>query len=132
MLTSTTTGVASVIATGLFTDGGTINTFYGGRTGKMKLGAGTIRLTTSGHGTSSKTNFATCLTTVSARGSYKLIGGTGRYAGIRGSGPATVIDRVVSRHKHGGGCMTSRPPRAVQAIFTLSGSATLRHRPARR
>ena len=92
----------------------------------MKLGAGTIRVTPNGH-PRSKTNLATCLTTVSERGTYKLSRGTGRYAGIRGSGHFTAIDRVVSHHKRNGGCVTNRPPLAVQAIFALSGSATLRH-----
>jgi hypothetical protein len=98
-----------------------------GPSAEMKLGAGTIRLSTTSHGClSSKTNLTTCLTTVSERGTYKLSRGTGRHAGIRGSGGFTVTDRVVSQHKHYGGCVTNRPPLAVQAIFTLSGSATLR------
>jgi hypothetical protein len=124
---SSATGVGSVIATGLFTDGGTMNIFSEGPSGEMKLGAGTIRLSTAPSRASfrSKTNFATCLTTWSERGSYKLSGGTGRYAGIRGSGRFTITDRIVQRHKQGGGCGFSRSPLAVQAIFTLTGSATL-------
>lgn len=122
---SSTTGVASVIATGKFVDGGTINPYAGGPYLTMKLGAGTIRLTSTTTRLYIKTNRATCLTTHSEHGSYKLIGGTGKYAGIRGSGRFTFTVRFVSHHKHGGGCATSRHPLAIQGIFTYSGSATL-------
>jgi hypothetical protein len=125
ILTSTNAGEASVIATGLFTDGGTINIFTNGPSAAMKLGAGTIRLTTTSKGLESKTNPVTCLTTVTGRGTYNLGHGTGKYIGIRGSGHYTVLDHVVSRREPGGGCVTTRSPLAVQAIFTFSGWATL-------
>ncbi len=125
MLTSRT-GVGSVIATGLFTDGGTMNLFGEGPSNEMKLGAGTIRVTPNGH-PRSKTDLATCLTTISERGTYKLSHGTGRYAGIRGSGHFTATDHTLSHHNHNGSCITSRPPLALQVMITLSGSATLRH-----
>lgn len=128
ILTSTRTDVGSVIATGLFTDGGTINLFSKGPSVEVKLGAGTIRLTPISHsGPSSKTNPATCLTTTSERGTYRLSHGTGRYAGIHGSGRFTAIDRELSHHKRGGGCATNRSPLAVQAILTFSGAATLQN-----
>jgi hypothetical protein len=125
MLTSRT-GVGSVIATGLFTDGGTMNLFGEGPSSEVKLGAGTIRVTPNGH-PSSKSDLATCLTTISERGTYKLSRGTGRYAGIRGSGHFTATDHTLSRRNHNGGCITDRPPLALQVIITFSGSATLRH-----
>jgi hypothetical protein len=127
MLTSTP-GVGSVIATGMFTDGGTMNLFSGGPSAEMKLGAGTIKVTPSSRrGPTSKTNDATCLTTTSERGTYRLSHGTGRFAGIHGSGRFTAIDHVVSHHKRGGGCVSNRPPLAFQAIITLSGPVTLRN-----
>jgi hypothetical protein len=127
MFASTSTDVGSIIATGRFTDGGTINIFPFRPSYGMKLGAGTIRLTlTSPHPPSSKTNRATCLTTVSERGTYKLSHGTGRYAGIRGTGRFTATDRLVSHHRRSGGCATGRSPLAEQTIFTLSGPVTLR------
>jgi hypothetical protein len=86
MLTSAK-GIASVIATGLFTDGGTVNVFSAGPSAELKLEAGTIRLDPTSHvGPSSRTSPGTCLTTVTERGTYKLSRGTGRYAGIRGYG----------------------------------------------
>lgn len=125
MLTSKT-GVGSIIATGLFTDGGTMNLFTQGPSAEMKLGGGTIRLTTRkiSH-QSSKIDQATCLGNLSERGTYKLSHGTGRFAGIHGSGQFTVTDRVVQHHKRNGGCATNRDPLAIQAIITLSGPATL-------
>jgi hypothetical protein len=125
VFTSTSPGEASVIATGLFTDGGTINIFTNGPSAAMKLGAGTIRLTAASQGVESKTNPVTCLTTVTGRGTYNLGHGTGKYVGIRGSGHYTVLDHVVSRREPGGGCVTTRSPLAVQAIFNFSGWATL-------
>jgi hypothetical protein len=124
MLTSRT-GAGSAIATGLFTDGGTMKLFGEGPSAEMKLGAGTIRFTPHGH-PSSRPTLATCLTTISERGTYKLSHGTGRYAGIRGSGHFTATDHALSHHNHNGGCTTDRPPLALQVIITFSGSATLR------
>jgi len=126
ILTSTRSGVTSVIATGLFTDGGTMNLFSGGPSAEMKLGAGTIRLTPkSPRPPRSKTDPGTCLTTTSEHGTYRLSHGTGRYAGIRGSGHFSVTDRAISHRKPNGACVTTRAPIAVQVIFSLSGSATL-------
>lgn len=127
MLTSTT-GVGSIIATGQFTDGGTMNLFSAGPSSEAKLGGGTIRITPSGRPAfSSKTDLATCLRSLSEHGTYRLSHGTGRFAGIRGSGHFTATDRVVSHHKRNGGCVSNRHPLAIQAIITFSGPATLRH-----
>jgi hypothetical protein len=127
MVTSTS-GIASVIATGLFTDGGTVNVFSAAPSAELKLEAGTIRLDPTSHvGPSSRTSPGTCLTTVTERGTCKLSRGTGRYAGIRASGRFSVIDHVISRRRPDGSCVTSRPQLAVQAVFTFSGPASLAH-----
>jgi hypothetical protein len=127
ILTSTRSGVTSVIATGLFTDGGTMNLFSRGPSAELKLSRGNIRLTPrSPGGPKSKTTPGTCLRTTSERGTYKLSHGTGKYAGIRGSGHFSVTDREISHRKRNGGCVTTRAPIAVQVILSLSGSATLR------
>jgi hypothetical protein len=127
MDTLTRSGAASIIATGLFTDGGTINIGQSGRSGEMKLGRGTIRLTSNNGGGITKVNMATCLTTQTGSGTYKLIHGAGKYAGIRGSGRFTTTVRRVSPRKHNGSCAFNRPALAVQGLVSLSGSATLRH-----
>jgi len=134
MFTSTRTGdgsiSASIIASGLFTDGGTINLPSVGHSAEMKLGAGTIRLTTTAGGGGPGRNRATCLTTLSGHGTYKLSRGTGKYVGIRGTGRFTATDRSVARRKHNGSCAFNRTPLAVEGIANFSGSATLRHGPA--
>jgi hypothetical protein len=117
---------ASIIATGLFTDGGTINLHTLRRSAQMKLGRGTIRLTTTGgSGTGTKVNPSTCLTTLTSSGTYKLSHGTGRYAGIGGSGHFTAAVHSVLARKRDGTCVLNRDL-AYQAVVTLTGTATLR------
>jgi hypothetical protein len=67
MDTLTRSGAATIIATGLFTDGGTISIGQPGRSGEMKLGRGTIRLTSNNGSGITKVNMATCLTTQTGR-----------------------------------------------------------------
>jgi hypothetical protein len=117
---------ASIIGTGLFTDGGTIDIGKRGRSAVMKLGRGTIRLTTTGgSGSVTKVNSSTCLTTQTGSGTYKLGHGTGRYAGIGGSGHFTTTVHFVSARKRDGSCVVNREL-AYQAVVTLTGTATLR------
>jgi hypothetical protein len=125
MVTLTGTGVASVIATGLFTDGGSVDLGSAGPL-KMKLGAGTIRLTTTNEvGSGVKYNRKTCLQTLTGRGIYRLSHGTGKYAGIHGSGSFTTTIRSVLPRRASGACATGRRPLAFQGVVTLSGPATL-------
>jgi hypothetical protein len=88
---------ASIIGTGLFTDGGTID----------------IKQVTS-----------TCLTTQTGSGTYKLSHGTGKYAGISGSGHFTTTVHFVSARNRDGGCSPNREL-AYQAVATLTGTAAL-------
>ena len=126
MATVAKTSEASIIATGVFTDGGTINIGVRGRSAEMKLGGGTIRLTTTGgSGRGAEINHKTCLTTLTASGTYRLSDGTGKYAGIRGSGHFSTAARSVSPRKRDGSCALSREL-AYQAVVTLTGPATLR------
>jgi hypothetical protein len=125
MASLTKTGEASIIATGLFTDGGTIDIGKPGRSADMKLGRGTIRLVSNNGGGFTKVNTATCLMTQTGSGSYKLSHGTGKYAGINGSGHFSTTIRSVSRHKRDGSCALNRVL-AYQAVVTLTGTATLR------
>jgi hypothetical protein len=126
LMVTTTTGQASVIATGLFTDGGTINiTRFA--PGEIRLGRGTIRVTTSVQGAGTyKLNHATCLQTLTGHGTYRLSHGAGRYSGIHGSGKFTTTVRSVVRRTARGICNLQRPVLAFQGIVNLSGTATLR------
>jgi hypothetical protein len=117
---------ASIIGTGLFTDGGTIDIGKNAHSAEMKLGRGTIRLTTThGRGSAPNVNSSTCLTTQTASGTYKLSHGTGKYAGISGSGHFTTTVRFVSARNRDGSCSPNREL-AYQAVVTMTGTATLR------
>jgi hypothetical protein len=118
---------ASIIGTGLFTDGGTIDITKRARSAEMNLGRGTIRLTTTGgSGGVFKANPSTCLTTQTATGTYKLSHGTGKYAGISGSGHFTTSVHFVSARNRDGSCSPNREL-AYQAVVTMTGTATLSH-----
>lgn len=114
---------ATIIGTGLFTDGGTIDITKLGNSATAKLGRGTIRLTTT-IGSSIKQVTSTCLTTQTASGTYKLSHGTGKYARISGSGHFKTTVHFVSARNRNGSCSPNRE-RAFQAVATLSGTATL-------
>jgi hypothetical protein len=117
---------ASIIGTGLFTDGGTIDITKREQSAVMKLGQGTIRLTTTGgSGSAPKVNRSTCLTIQTGSGTYKLGHGTGRYAGISGSGHFATTVHFVSARKPDGNCALNREL-AYQVVVTLTGTATLR------
>jgi hypothetical protein len=126
MATLARTGDASIIATGLFTDGGTIDIGKPGHSAEMNLGRGTILLTTTnGSAGRTKTNPLTCLTTQTSGGTYKLSHGTGKYAWIGGSGHFTTTVHSVSARKQDGSCALNREL-AYQAVVTMTGTATLR------
>src|SRR5215469_2894426 len=73
--TNPVSATATLIARGPLTVGGTINLL----TGHVKLPGGTLRLSDHQvHGTQHQ-NARTCLETVTSGGTYKVIGGTGRY-----------------------------------------------------
>jgi hypothetical protein len=122
MDSSTRSLVFSVIATGLFTDGGAIN--IDSAKGEAKLGAGTFRVHTKTGPARQKLNSATCLRTITARGTYTLSDGTGRYAGISGSGRFITSGRIVFPRTAHGTCASSHPL-AFQGIITLHGPVTL-------
>lgn len=108
-------------ATGLFTDGGTINIFSA--QARRQAGswhaeapryrrAGAIRL-----------NRANCLLTITGRSTYRLSHATGRYAGMSGSGRFTTIGRAVYPRKANRTCASAHPL-AFQGTITLTGSIT--------
>jgi hypothetical protein len=121
--TSVKTGLFSVIATGLFTDGGTINIFSSKP--EIRLGAGTLRFRDMDKRGRVRLNRATCLLTIAGHGTYTLSHGTGKYAGVSGAGRFSTIGRAVERRKADGTCASSHPL-AFQGIVTLTGSVTER------
>jgi hypothetical protein len=116
--TSPSSPRASMIATGAFTAGGV---HVGVNNGKAVFPGGTFKMKV--HVGHSKRSFSrkTCLFRVSERGTYKISGGTGKYAGITGSGKfAGSVLAVFARDSRGKCAMNSRPA-AWQFAATLHG-----------
>lgn len=120
---STTSGNASAIAYGAFTAAGAAR-LGGAKVGLIVLQGGTIKL--SHHAAKTTGNFSpsTCLNSVSQAGSYKILSGTGRYAGIRGHGTFKLSFLFVTRRVHGA-CSASKAPVAQQELLRLSGPVRL-------
>jgi hypothetical protein len=123
MSASTGSGPASVITHGVFTAAGQ------GRLGDAKVGTltfpgGTVVLShRQAHG-SQHFSPASCLSLVSQSGSYQIVRGTGRYAGISGHGTYQLSLEIVAARVHGQ-CSPTRPPLAQQELLRLSGPVRL-------
>jgi hypothetical protein len=76
-------------------------------------------------GTGSATfNPKTCLLTITKHGTYKISGGTGKYAGISGHGSYQLNVLAIAQRVHGK-CSQSLPPAAFQQIIRASGPLSL-------
>ncbi len=120
--TAITGNTFSAIATGAFTAGGTANLPSG--KGTLKFPGGTIKVTNKAGRAKNNFNAKACLSTSVQAGTFKIISGTGVYAGITGSGKYTgsftEVGPVVA-----GKCSSKGNPVAVQSIITASGPVTL-------
>ncbi len=119
MSASTTPGPASAIARGVFAAAG--QAYLGdARLGKIVFPGGTIMLShQAGHG-SSQFDPRTCLSVISQPGTYRIVGGIGKYAGISGHGKYQLSLEIVAARSHGD-CSSSQPPVAQQELLRLSG-----------
>jgi hypothetical protein len=123
MSTSATSNTASVIAHGVFT-GAALDHMARHNLGKFVFSNGTIAIRHSnGTGTHSF-NPRTCLLTTNVRGTYKVLGGTGKYAGISGHG-AYQLSILGIGAKSGGKCSKAKPPVAFQELIRASGPVKL-------
>ena len=120
--TAITGNTFSAIATGAFTAGGTANLPSG--KGTLKFPGGTIKVAAKAGHAKNNFNAKTCLGTSVQPGTFKIISGTGVYAGITGSGKYTASFTEVAPTV-AGKCSTKGNPVAVQAIITASGPVTL-------
>jgi hypothetical protein len=123
MSTSTTSNTASAIAYGVFTAAGKAK-LGSGRAGTIAFPGGTMRL--SHHAGKGTMHFSpkTCLTTISQPGTYKITGGTGRYAGISGHGTYQLSFTFIAA-RTAGKCSTATAHVAQQELLRLSGPAHL-------
>jgi hypothetical protein len=89
-----------VIAHGVFTAGG-IDITTSNTTDTLKFPNGTIRLRHSPGTGPQSFNRHTCLFTVHQHGTYTLLSGTGKYAGISGHGRYRLDILAVGARSHG-------------------------------
>ena len=88
-------------------------------------GGGTEKILAS-KGTGPQTlNPKTCLLTVRQHGTYKILSGTGKFAGISGHGPTRRGHVLAVEPRSGGKCSSTKPPLGFQEIIKASGSVTL-------
>ena len=123
MTTSATSKTSSLIASGVFTAGGT-NTNTSNSTATAKFANGTFVITHSkGTGTQSF-NPKTCLLKANLTGTYSLGSGTGAYANLSGSGTYQLSILAIFA-KSGGTCSKTLPPPTFQQVIRASGPVSL-------
>ena len=123
MSTATTGGPASAIARGVFTAAGQAD-LGSAKIGTLVFPGGVITLSHRASRGTSQVDPRTCLNLISQAGSYEIVGGTGRYAGIRGHGTYQLSLEFISTRWHGQ-CTSDRPPVAQQELLRLSGPVHL-------
>ncbi|MGO8955880.1 MAG: hypothetical protein ACLQFR_00685 [Streptosporangiaceae bacterium] len=123
MSTSTTSKTASALAYGVFTAAGRAQ-LGSGRAGTIAFPGGTVKL--SHHAGKGTMRFSprTCLTMISQPGTYKITGGTGKYAGITGHGTYQLSLTFIAA-RTAGKCSTAAPAVAQQELLRLSGPVHL-------
>ena len=111
--------IATLIARGPLTIGGTINLL----TGHVQLPGGTLTLSHHQVWGTQGENPRTCLATVTSAGTYRVADGTGRYRGISGHGTYRLTAYAIVR-KINGQCATKVIPYAQTELLTADGPLT--------
>ena len=123
MSTSGTGNTGKIIASGLFTAPGTDHE-GAHNLSKFVFANGTIRIRHSPGKGSQHFDPNTCLLTMHLHGTYQLLGGTGRYAGISGGGKYQLSVLAIGA-KSNGKCTNNRPPVALEQLIQASGPVRL-------
>jgi hypothetical protein len=123
MSTSATATRDTVIAHGVFTAGG-VDITTSNTTDTLKFPDGKIRLRHSPGTGPQSFNRHTCLFTVHQHGTYRLLSGTGKYAGISGHGRYRLDILAVGARSHGK-CTQKKPPVTFELIVRASGPVHL-------
>jgi hypothetical protein len=110
----------SVIATGAFTAGGYV--IPAAVTDTVVFPGGTFKLRHVTHSGTASFNSSTCLLTETLRGSFTIGRGTGKYAGIQGSGKFLTSIVAVTAKDHAGRCTHVQAPATYQEITTANGT----------
>jgi hypothetical protein len=119
--TSATSSTSSVIATGVFTDGGVDHS--GNKVDTIVLSKGSFKVAHKGPSTQ-HFNPKTCLLTVVGHGTFKISGGTGAYSKLSGSG-VYKLNIIAVTAKTAGKCSMKKPPLAFQQIIKATGKVSL-------
>lgn len=119
MNTQATSARLSVIATGAFTSGGYV--IPAAVTDTVVFPTGTFQFRHVTQHVTASGNPSTCLLTETLRGTFTLGHGTGKYAGIRGSGKFVTSIVAVTAKNHAGHCAHVSAPATYQEIITASG-----------
>ena len=114
---------SSIIARGVFTAGGVDHP--GNKVDTVVFPNGTFKITHSNGTGTPRFNPRTCLSTIVLNGTYRLSGGTGAYAGIRGHGIYRLNIMIVSARNAAGKCSQKLPPTAFQQIIKAQGPVSL-------
>ena len=117
--TNPVSAIATLIARGPLTIGGTINL----QTGLVQLPGGALTLSHHQVWGTQGENPRTCLATVRSAGTYRVAGGTGRYRDIRGHGTYKLTAYAIVRRINGH-CATKVIPYAQTELLTADGPLT--------
>jgi hypothetical protein len=122
MTTSATSSESSLIARGVFTAPGVDHS--GNKVDTVDFPGGSFKITHSNGTGTQHFDPKTCLLTVARHGTYKLLGGTGKYAGISGSGKYQFSLLAIGA-RSGGKCTQAKPPVAFHQVINASGPVSL-------
>jgi hypothetical protein len=122
MTTSGTATTASAIVWGVFTAAGVDH--MGNTVDTLVLPGGTVKVRHPGGGGPGTFNPKTCLFTANESAAFTIVGGTGRYKGVKGHGTA-VVSVVGLGAKVKGACSQTAPPVAFHQVINGSGPVTL-------
>jgi hypothetical protein len=123
MTTSGTGSTGSVIASGVFT-APAVDHEHSNNTSTFTFSNGTILIKHSKGTGTQNFNPKTCLLTINEHGTYKLVSGTGAYAGISGSGKYQLSILGIGASS-GGKCVQNKPPVAFHQVINASGPVSL-------
>jgi hypothetical protein len=116
MSTNPVSAVATLIARGPVTIGGTVNL----ETGRAVLHGGKLTIAHHQLHSSSTFNHRSCLATLTSSGTYRITGGTGRYRNVRGHGDYRLTGYAIVAKVHGK-CAANVVPYAQETLLTASG-----------
>ena len=120
---ASSTAPGTIIARGLFTAGGVNHP--GNKVDTAVFPDGTFKIAHSNGTGTPRFNPQTCLAVFALNGTYRLSGGTGAYAGIRGHGIYRLNITFVAARNSAGKCSNKLPPVAFQQIIRAQGPVHL-------